>query len=90
MFWKLVKQEMRKNKITQEKLSQMIDENYNTLRNWISKDIKPDVVTGLKIANALNVNLIYLITGKKDDKYEKIKQNLKNIRNNLNEIDSHF
>lgn len=90
MFWKITKQEMKRKKITQEKLANLISENYNTVRNWISKDIKPDVDTGLKIANALNVNLIYLITGKKEEKYEKIKQKLKNIRNDLNDIESHF
>ena len=44
--------------------AEYIDIKSGTFRNWVCYGILPDVVTGVKIANALGVTVDYLVYGK--------------------------
>ena len=63
-FWRNVKNELEYNLITQKELASAINISYNTLQSWITKDRLPDAEQALRIAQKLNTNIEYLVTGK--------------------------
>lgn len=83
IFLENLKNELTKNQITQKELAEKINISVNTVRGWFSKDLTPDVFTALKIAQALNTTVEYLVTGKDSDtyrqKYEKLVSDIKNL-----------
>lgn len=54
----------------------------------MTKNILPDVQKAYDIANALNISIEYLLTGKEENKKDKMKSKLKEMRNNLNDLES--
>jgi transcriptional regulator with XRE-family HTH domain len=63
LFWDRVNVLIKKHNITQGYLSQMCDIKYQTLRNWVSRNIFPQAPESVKIAQALGVTVEYLVTG---------------------------
>lgn len=63
-FWRNVKNELEYNLITQKELAAAIRISYNTLQSWITKDRLPDAEQAFRIAQKLNTNIEYLVTGK--------------------------
>ena len=66
-FWGRVKAAIEEQKTSQDLLAQKCGINRRTLENQIYRNIMPDVVTGQKIAEALNTTVEYLVNGKKND-----------------------
>ncbi|MCI6259143.1 MAG: helix-turn-helix transcriptional regulator, partial [Spirochaetia bacterium] len=53
---------------TQRDLAQNINESYNTLQSWINRDRLPNAEQAVKIAEALNTSVEFLVTGKSSNK----------------------
>ena len=84
-FWLRVKDKLDFQDSTQRDLAQNINESYNTLQSWITKDRLPDAEQALKIAKELNTNVEYLVTGKNEPQ-KGIKQNLQEMIPKLNHL----
>lgn len=52
------------NTISQKELAGKINESYNTLQSWINRDRLPNAEQAVKIAEALNTSVEFLVTGK--------------------------
>lgn len=63
-FWKNVRELLEYKDISQKELAAAINESYNTLQSWISKERLPNVEQAAKIARFLNVSMEYLVFGK--------------------------
>lgn len=85
-FWLRVKNKLDFQDSTQRELAQKINESYNTLQSWINRDRLPNAEQAVKIANALNTTVEFLVTGtlsnKKSD-HSKTIELLENAINNL-------
>ena len=64
VFWSNVKKELDYKLLSQKELSAHTAISYNTLQSWITKDRLPDAEQALRIAQKLNTNIEYLVTGK--------------------------
>lgn len=53
---------------TQRDLAQNINESYNTLQSWINRDRLPNAEQAVKIADALNTSVEFLVTGKSNNR----------------------
>ena len=73
-FWMRVKELLKAQNATQDKIAKQINERADTFSKWIQKDRLPDAAQSYKIAVALGVSVEYLVTGKEPDNSEKIKQ----------------
>ena len=69
-----VKELLKAQNATQDKIAKQINERADTFSKWIQKDRLPDAAQSYKIAVALGVSVEYLVTGKEPDNSEKIKQ----------------
>ena len=67
MFWNNVKDLLEINNLTQKELSAKTEINLGTLKNQICRNVIPDAVSAVKIAQALNTTVEYLVTGKDDN-----------------------
>lgn len=95
MFWNNVKSLLKNYKITQKQLSVIINLPERTIENWIARNTIPDAIESVKIAQALNTTVEYLVTGtsssltpsdiKQLDLYRKIPDDLKDIVTTLEE-----
>ncbi|MBQ6781959.1 MAG: helix-turn-helix transcriptional regulator [Treponema sp.] len=63
-FWLRVKEKLDYQDCTQRDLSEKISESYNTLQSWINRDRLPNAEQAVKIADALNTSVEFLVTGK--------------------------
>ena len=63
-FWTRVKDILDFNTISQKELAGKINESYNTLQSWINRDRLPNAEQAVKIADALNTSVEFLVTGK--------------------------
>ena len=63
-FWLRVKDKLDFQDSTQRDLAQNINESYNTLQSWINRDRLPNAEQAVKIADALNTSVEFLVTGK--------------------------
>ena len=63
-FWMNVNALIKNKRITQDILCQQTGISINTLKGWISKEILPRVDEAVKIAQALNVSVEYLVTSR--------------------------
>ena len=63
-FLENLKDELSYQGLTQKELSEKTGISVNTIRGWFSKDLVPDVFNAVKIAQALNLSVEYLATGK--------------------------
>lgn len=90
-FWQRVKTELLNKKLKQEYLADKLNMSLSALQSKMSRTSTIDVFLALEISKILNVPLLkLLLEDYQDEKYEKIKQDLKIIRNSLNNIESHF
>ena len=67
-FWLLVKDKLDFQDLTQRDLAQNINESYNTLQSWINRDRLPNAEQAVKIADALNTSVEFLVTGKSNNR----------------------
>ena len=82
-FWNNIKEELDYKLWTQKELAAKTAISYNTLQSWITKDRLPDASDAVKIAEALEVTVEKLVTGKEvlSKKNEtEINELLKDIR----------
>ena len=63
-FWLRVKDKLDFQDSIQRDLAQNINESYNTLQSWINRDRLPNAEQAVKIAEALNTSVEFLVTGK--------------------------
>ena len=62
-FWEQVNQLIKTQKTTQEDLAKSLCIPFGTYRGWNAYKRLPDVSSGLKIAQALNTSVEFLLTG---------------------------
>ena len=67
-FWLRVKDKLDFQDSTQRDLAQNINESYNTLQSWINRDRLPNAEQAVKIADALNTSVEFLVTGKSNNR----------------------
>ena len=76
-FWLRVKDKLDFQDSTQRDLAQNINESYNTLQSWINRDRLPNAEQAVKIAEALNTSVEFLVTGKSNIRKKKKKKTVK-------------
>ncbi len=62
-FLSQIKQISKEKKINQVELAEKSKISINTIRGWFSKNLIPDVISGVKIANVLGESVEFLVTG---------------------------
>lgn len=70
-FLARVRDEMNYQDLTQKELSEKTGISINTIRGWFSKNLTPDVVSAVKVAQVLNVSVEYLVTGEATNPYKE-------------------
>ena len=71
MFWDNVKELLDIKNLTQKELSALTGINLGTLKNQICRNVIPDAVEAVKIAQALNTTVEFLVTSIDDNKAAK-------------------
>ena len=69
-FWLNVKERLDDNDISQKELAAAINESYNTLQSWITKDRLLNAEQAVNIARILKTSVEYLVT-KQDHSFKK-------------------
>jgi transcriptional regulator with XRE-family HTH domain len=88
-FWKNIQEEIKAQHTTQEWVSRKAGISMHTFQGWISKGIFPRVNEAAKIAQALNRNVEYFLTGSIRDNtkaLEKIRRHLPHLKEQVDEI----
>ena len=67
MFWNNVKELLDIKNLTQKELSALTKINLGTLKNQICRNVIPDAIEAVKIAQALNTTVEFLVTGKDEN-----------------------
>ena len=75
-FWQRVKELLKSQKLTQDKLCKSCDISLATFVSWIHNERLPDLTSAVKIAEALNTSVEFLVSGNpptfpKDESKEK-------------------
>ncbi len=82
-FWQRINSLIKAQKVTQEWVSKTADVKYQTFRNWSARDIIPDAIQAVRIAQALNTTVEYLVTGETSNPAEielaELKKKLANL-----------
>ena len=63
-FWRKVKELIKSQKLTQEKICKTCDISLATFVSWIHNERLPDLISAIKIAESLNTSVEYLVSGK--------------------------
>lgn len=83
MFWDNVKTILSQNKILQKDFADKLGYNLSTLKNQMARNISPSVDDAVKIAQALNTTVEFLVTGEETNKAQQeldtLKQKLKEL-----------
>lgn len=69
-FWLNVKERLDDNDISQKELAAAINESYNTLQSWITKDRLLNAEQAVNIVRILKTSVEYLVT-KQDHSFKK-------------------
>ena len=85
-FWVRVKELLKAQNATQDKIAKQINERADTFSKWIQKDRLPDAEQSYKIAVALGVSVEYLVTGCQSDNKEKIDRIVENLMTSIEDI----
>ncbi len=85
-FWVRVKELLKAQNATQDKIAKQINERADTFSKWIQKDRLPDAEQSYKIAVALGVSVEYLVTGCQSDNKEKIDKIVENLMTSIDDI----
>jgi transcriptional regulator with XRE-family HTH domain len=64
MFWDTVKEQIKFYDMTQEVFARKAGINYGTFHNWMAKGVLPRANDAVRIAQALNTSVEYLVTGR--------------------------
>jgi transcriptional regulator with XRE-family HTH domain len=83
MFWDNVKTILSQNKILQKDFADKLGYNLSTLKNQMARNISPSVDEAVKIAQALNTTVEYLVTG---EEINKAQQELDTLKQKLKEL----
>ena len=83
MFWDNVKEKLKTNNLSLKNLSDTTELNYRTLQNQIGRNIIPDAITSVKIAQSLGTTVEFLVTGEENNSAE---QKLKELKAKLREL----
>lgn len=83
MFWDNVKEKLKTNNLSLKNLSDTTELNYRTLQNQIGRNIIPDAITSVKIAQSLGTTVEFLVTGEENNSAE---QELKELKAKLREL----
>ena len=80
-FWIRIKDLIKTNKLTQEKLCKICNISLATFVSWIHNERLPDLESAIKIAKTLNVTVEFLVTGiepeiTKQDVFNYLQNNL--------------
>jgi len=81
-FWIRIKDLIKTNKLTQEKLCKICNISLATFVSWIHNERLPDLESAIKIAKTLNVTVEFLVTGIEPEITKKDVLNY--LQNNLN------
>ena len=81
-----VKELLKAQNATQDKIAKQINERADTFSKWIQKDRLPDAEQSYKIAVALGVSVEYLVTGCQSDNQEKIDRIVENLMISIEDI----
>lgn len=84
MFWDNVKTILSQNKILQKDFADKLGYNLSTLKNQMARNISPSVDEAVKIAQALNTTVEYLVTGNKPDLSSETKSLIKELEMTIN------
>jgi transcriptional regulator with XRE-family HTH domain len=90
IFWENVKKEIKMQNTTHEWIAKKAGISFNTFQGWISKAIYPRVNEAVRIAQALNTSVEYLVRGTVKDNTKAIDiicKQLLEIHNRLNLIE---
>lgn len=79
-FWLRVKDKLDYQDITQRDLAEKINESYNTFQSWINRDRLPNAEQAVKIADALNTSVEFLVTGKSNNRKTNHSKTLKLLK----------
>lgn len=71
IFLERLKDELSYQSLTQKELAEKTGISVNTIRGWFSKDLVPDVFNAVKVAQALDITVEYLVTGINENQAEK-------------------
>ncbi len=85
-FWENTKKEIRRQNTTHEWVAKKAGISFNTFQGWISKDIFPRANEAVRIADALDTSVEYLVRGAMRDN----KSNIEIITRHLPEISRHI
>ena len=85
MFWDNVKIILSQNKILQKDFADKLGYNLSTLKNQMARNISPSVDEAVKIAQALNTTVEYLVTGEETNKAQQELDKLKQILRELSQ-----
>lgn len=85
MFWNNVKSLLKNYKITQKQLSVIINLPERTVETWIARNTIPDAIEAVKIAQALNTTVEFLVTGEETNKAQQELDKLKQILRELSQ-----
>jgi transcriptional regulator with XRE-family HTH domain len=81
MFWENVKILLSEKKLLQKDFAELLGINISTLKNQMTRNIIPDAITSVKIAQSLGTTVEFLVTGIEP---EITKQDVLNyLQNNL-------
>ena len=81
MFWENVKILLSEKKLLQKDFAELLGINISTLKNQMTRNIIPDAITSVKIAQSLGTTVEFLVTGIEP---EITKQDILNyLKNNL-------
>ena len=61
-FWIRVRDSLEYLGLSQKELAEQIQESYNTLQSWISKDRLPNAEQAVKIAATLQTSVEFIVT----------------------------
>lgn len=80
MFWNNVKTLLSEKKLLQKDFAEILGINISTLKNQMTRNIIPDAITSVKIAQSLDTTVEYLATGKQPSGLPN------DIQNTVNEL----
>lgn len=92
-FWIRVRDRLDYLGFSQKELAKQIQESYNTLQSWTSKNRLPNAETAVRIAQALHVSVEYLVTGTDPSFSPAVKNSVVPLikkLNSLSDSDLHF
>ena len=70
---------MKEKSLTQKAVAEACGMSYNTFRRWLSKDVIPPLDVAISLSECLEINLEFLIRGRKQDSPARISREVQNM-----------